>query len=76
LFLYLGKTYIMKDIKSGLNPFSSENLPTFIIALIVMGVILIIGVLIQKFLIPRLNTENRFVKWWKNNIIDEDPDHL
>jgi hypothetical protein len=66
----------MKDIKSGLNPFASENLSTFIITLIIMGSLLIIGVLIQKFLIPRLSPENRFVKWWKNNIVDEDPDHL
>jgi hypothetical protein len=66
----------MKDIKSGLNPFASENLSTFIITLIIMGSLLIIGILIQKFLIPRLSPENRFVKWWKNNIVDEDPDHL
>ena len=66
----------MKDFKSGLNPFTSENLSTFIITLIIMGSLLIIGVLIQKFLIPRLSPENRFVKWWKNNIVDEDPDHL
>jgi hypothetical protein len=66
----------MKDIKQGLNPFDTENLPTFIIVLIVMGLLLVIGVLIQKFLIPRLNENNRFRKWWKNNIIDEDPDHL
>jgi hypothetical protein len=66
----------MKDIKSGLNPFASENLSTLIITLIIMGSLLIIGALIQKFLIPRLSPENRFVKWWKNNIVDEDPFHL
>ena len=66
----------MKDFKSGLNPFASENLSTFIITLIIIGSLLIIGILIQKFLIPRLSPENRFVKWWKNNIVDEDPDHL
>lgn len=66
----------MKDFKSGFNPLSSENLSTVIITLIVMVSLLIIGVLIQKFLIPRLSPENRFVKWWKNNIVDEDPFHL
>jgi hypothetical protein len=63
----------MDKIKQGLNPFDTENLSTLIITLIIMGSLLIIGILIEKFLIPRLNTENRFVKWWKNNIVDEDP---
>jgi hypothetical protein len=66
----------MDKIKQGLNPFDTENLSTLIITLIIMGSLLIIGILIEKFLIPRLNTENRFVKWWKNNIVDEDPFHL
>ena len=66
----------MDKIKQGLNPFDTENLSTLIITLIIMGSLLIIGILIEKFLIPRLNTENRVVKWWKNNIVDEDPDHL
>jgi hypothetical protein len=66
----------MKDFKSGFNPLSSENLSTVIITLIIMGSLLIIGVLIEKYLIPRLNPDNRFVKWWKNNVVDEDPSHL
>jgi hypothetical protein len=66
----------MKDIKSGLNPFSFDNLPTFFIVLMVLGLLLIIGALIEKYLIPRLSPENRFVKWWKKWIVDEDPFHL
>jgi hypothetical protein len=66
----------MKDIESGLNPFASDNLPVFLYVLIIMGVLLVITISIEKFLIPRLNTENRFVKWWKKYIIDEDPFHL
>ena len=41
-----------------------------------MGVILILSVLYDKYIFPRLTPDNRFVKWWKNNVVDKDPDHL
>ena len=66
----------MNDFKSGLNPFSSENLPILIYPLVIMGVILILSVLYDKYIFPRLTPDNRFVKWWKNNVVDKDPDHL
>jgi hypothetical protein len=66
----------MKDIESGLNPFASENLPVFLYVLIIMGVLLVITFSIEKFIIPRLNPDNRFLKFWKKYIIDEDPFHL
>lgn len=66
----------MNDFKSGLNPFSSENLSTLIITLIIMGVIYVLFILFDKYVTPRLTPDNRFVKWWKKHIIDEDPDHL
>jgi hypothetical protein len=72
----LGKTYIMNEFKSGLNPLSSENLPILIYSLIVVGVMFVLTMLIEKYIIPRLNPENRFVMWWKKHIIDEDPFHL
>jgi len=66
----------MKDIKAGLNPLSSENLPILIYSLIIAGVMFVLTMLIERYIIPRLSPENRFVKWWKKHIIDEDPDHL
>jgi hypothetical protein len=47
-----------------------------LIFLMVMGSLSIIVILIDKYIIPKLNPDNRFVKWWKKHIIDEDPDHL
>ena len=35
--------------------------------------ILIVGVLFDKFIFPRLSPDNRLAKWWKENIIDYDP---
>lgn len=39
--------------------------------IIVVITLFIIGVCIEKYVIPHLSPENRFLKWWKNNIIDE-----
>lgn len=66
----------MNDFTSGLNPFSSENLPIMIFSLVTVGVVLILTVLCDRYVFPRLTPDNRFVKWWKKHIIDEDPDHL
>ena len=66
----------MNDITSGLNPFSSENLPTLLISLLILGAILALSILIESYIIPHLSPENKFKIWWKNNVIDEDPHHL
>jgi hypothetical protein len=39
----------------------------------VVLLLFIIGGIIDKFYIPTLNPDNRFVKWWRKHIIDEDP---
>lgn len=44
--------------------------------IIVMVSLFIVGVCIESFVIPHLNPDNKFKIWWKNHIIDEDPDHL
>jgi len=46
------------------------------IILLILSIVLVGMVFVQEYLIPRLNPENRFVKWWKNHIVDDDPDHL
>lgn len=66
----------MNDFTSGLNPFSSENLPILIFSAITLVVLFILLFFFDKHIIPKLNPDNRFVKWWKRNIMDEDPDHL
>jgi len=38
-----------------------------------MGFIVTSSIIINKHVIPKLNPDNRFVKWWKRNIIDDDP---
>jgi len=66
----------MPEFKSGLNPFSPENLSTsetVLIVLLVLGLLLVLIILIDKVIIPRLNQESRFVKWWKKTIADVDP---
>jgi len=46
------------------------------IILLILSIVVVLGVCVDRYVIPRLNPENRFVKWWKNNIVDEDPFHL
>ena len=47
----------------------------FIGYLIVMSILIVTGLLIEKYVIPHLNPDNKFKVWWKNNIVDEDPYH-
>jgi hypothetical protein len=63
----------MNDIESGLNPFASENLPVFLYILIIIGILSIILFSIDKFLIPQLNPDNKFRKWWEKHIISINP---
>ena len=35
-----------------------------------MGTLLVLVIGIDKVIIPRLNQNSRFVKWWLKNIID------
>ena len=63
----------MNDFKSGLNPFSSENLPTFLIISGVLTILIVIVFSIEKFIIPNLKPENRFDKWWKKHMFNFDP---
>jgi len=63
----------MKDFKSGFNPFSDENVSMFLYTFLVLGTLLIITILVDKYLIPILNQNNRFVKWWKKHIVDVNP---
>ena len=48
---------------------------TAVIYLCVVLTLFVIGYIIEKRIIPHLNPENKFRKWWRNNIIDEDPYH-
>jgi hypothetical protein len=63
----------MPDFKSGFNPFSSENLTMFLYVLVIMGTLLVIVISIEQFLIPNLNPENRFAKWWVKHIFSFNP---
>ena len=53
-----------------LNPLSPDNLTMFLTISVIMGTLLVVVFSIEKFLIPRLNKNSRFVKWWLKNIID------
>jgi hypothetical protein len=44
--------------------------------LCVTGFVVTSGIIITKHVIPKLNPDNRFRKWWERNIIDDEPDHL
>ena len=63
----------MKDFKTGFNPFSSENLTMFLTVLIISSTLLVIMILVDKFIIPRLNPENKFVKWWEKHMVSINP---
>lgn len=65
----------MNELKSKLNPLASDNLSTFLIVLVVLGLLVVLTVLIDKYIIPHLTPDNKFKVWWKNNIVDEDPYH-
>jgi hypothetical protein len=53
-----------------LNPLSSDNLTMFLTISVIMGTLLVLVIGIDKVIIPRLNQNSRFVKWWLKNIID------
>jgi hypothetical protein len=63
----------MEDINSELHPFSPESLTAFLIISIIMGTLLVLVILTDKVIIPLLNPENIFVKWWKKHIMDINP---
>ena len=63
----------MNDFKSGLNPFTSENLPTFLTIFVVLTILIVTVFSIEKFLIPRLSPDNRFAKWWTKHIFSFNP---
>jgi hypothetical protein len=66
----------MPEFKSGLNPFSPENLSTsetVLIVFLVLGLLVVLVILTDKVIVSRLNPENRFVKWWKKHIMDFNP---
>ena len=66
----------MKDYNPSFNPFSPENLyslHTTLVVLLILGILIVCVFLTDKFIIPRLSPENRFVKWWIKHIIDVNP---
>ena len=46
------------------------------IVLLILGLLCILMIIIERYIIPHLSPENRFNKWWKRYVIDSDPDHL
>jgi len=70
----------MEDYNPSFNPFSPENhspLITTLWTFLIMGALVMTLFLIDRYVIPKLNPESNFVKWWRKHIIDEDPfDHL
>jgi hypothetical protein len=60
----------MEKYTTELNPLSSDNLTMFLTISFIMGTLLVLVIGIDKVIIPRLNQESRFVKWWLKNIID------
>ena len=63
----------MNEFKSGLNILSDQNLPILLTIMLVWGILVIIVILLDRYYIPTLNQENKFVVWWKRNVISEDP---
>ena len=46
------------------------------IVLFILGLLCICVFVIDKYIIPHLSPENRFKKWYKRVIVDDDLDHL
>ena len=46
------------------------------IVLVILGLLCILMIIIDRYIIPHLSPENRFKKWYKRVIVDDDPDHL
>jgi hypothetical protein len=63
----------MEKYTTELNPLSSDNLTMFLIISIIMGTLLVIMILVDKFIIPRLNPDNKFRVFWEKHIIRLNP---
>jgi hypothetical protein len=66
----------MKDFKSGFNPFSPENhsiLLTTLLVLLILGTLFVLTLLADKYIIPRLDPNNKFRLWFEKHIIDINP---
>lgn len=47
----------------------------FIYVIVILS-LFVIGGCIEKFVIPHLNSDNKFKKWWKEWMVDDEPSHL
>ena len=63
----------MPEFKSGFNPFSSDNITMFLTISVIMGTLLVLVILTDKVIIPRLNPDNKFRKFWERHIISLNP---
>ena len=63
----------MEKYTTELNPLSSDNLTMFLIISIIMGTLLILIIVTDNVIIPRLNPENKFRKFWEKHIISLNP---
>ena len=53
------------------------NLYLAITIFLILNTILISAILfIDRKIIPKLNEDSKFLKWWKKNIIDVDEEHI
>ncbi len=44
--------------------------------IIIFGILFIIILCVDKYIIPNLKPDNKLIKWWKRHIVEDDPDHL
>ena len=63
----------MKDFKTGYNPFLPENLTMFLIISIISSIFILTMILIDKLIIPRINPDNKFRKFWEKHIVATNP---
>jgi hypothetical protein len=47
----------------------------FIYVIVIIS-LFVIGGCIEKLVIPHLNSDNKFKKWWKEWMVDDDLSHL
>ena len=63
----------MEKYTTELNPLSFDNLTMFLTISVTMGTLIVLVIVTDNVIIPKLNPDNKFRKWWEKHMINFNP---